>query len=635
MRPEQFVELGDAGGDLAQRGPGPLVILGRGLRGGAQPGEGPFRVAELGREPARGWAAAAACFPRLAERGRPGLRLLSRPLARGPPTRRPGPRRPRTGRRAPPAGRGRCAARPGRRPARPRPGLAAACAARCRARACCAAAAALLRRLLGLPACLGAARRPRPARRRSAASSRPRSPAVAPGRRSVGRACAARRRPPRRRRSRARVAAARAVGSGKAASGPDSRPARSLASGVLPLRRWRAGPRRPCRRRCWPAGGGPRGGHRPVRFGQPRLGGVDLVGWQRGGERRDGLLAHRARLPRDQVRAQARDHVSAACLAPGPPAAQAAPARRRPARRRPPPARRLPAGPRARRSVMSARSGSQFAEVAGPGRAAPPVRAAARASRAAASPRSASSRACRRGGDRARRGRPPLVELRRRGGNRYRREPGVLGGQRGDPLGRGLGRTGRVVAVDARRVQRGRGGVHGRRRLGRPRAALRDVGRQPRDRGLVAGVLGAVRAGQFERRPLRAAGELVAGGAVGLLGRPLGGPQPGHAGLARRQVRVELAYPVGDAQRGQRRRLGAQPPQPLLGVRQLRRAGRRSAAGPPLPVRRGRPGRPRRRGRPAPPRGWRRRSRAVPRRRCWRAARPRLARWFAFTIISR
>ena len=44
------------------------------------------------------------------------------------------------------------------------------------------------------------------------------------------------------------------------------------------------------------------------------MSGIDLVGWQRSGKDQDGLLAYRARLPSDQVRAQSGDYVVAACL---------------------------------------------------------------------------------------------------------------------------------------------------------------------------------------------------------------------------------------------------------------------------------------------------------------------------------
>ena len=59
----------------------------------------------------------------------------------------------------------------------------------------------------------------------------------------------------------------------------------------------------------------------------------------------------------------------------------------------------------------------------------------------------------RRGGDRARRGRAALVEGRDPVRDGHRREPRVLGGQRGDPPGGGLGRPGGVIAPGPRLVQ--------------------------------------------------------------------------------------------------------------------------------------------------------------------------------------
>ena len=83
--------------------------------------------------------------------------------------------------------------------------------------------------------------------------------------------------------------------------------------------------------------------------------------------------------------------------------------------------------------------------------------------------------------------------------------------------------------------------------------------------GLVAGLLGAVRAGQFERRPLRAGREVRPGGAVGLLGVPLGRLAGLQAGPGRRYVGVQLAGAVRYPQRGQDVRLPAQLPLPLAG----------------------------------------------------------------------
>ena len=150
----------------------------------------------------------------------------------------------------------------------------------------------------------------------------------------------------------------------------------------------------------------------------------------------------------------------------------------------------------------------------------------------------------------------------------------MLGGQRGDPLGGGLGCPGRLVAFDARLVQGGGGAVHGGRRPGGARPALRDVGGQAGHRGLVAGALGAVRAGQLKGCPLRASREGRTGGAVGVLGGALDGLAGGQVSPGRRNVRVKLPCAVGDAQGGQGGRLGAQLPQPVVGVLQLVAPGR-------------------------------------------------------------
>ena len=101
------------------------------------------------------------------------------------------------------------------------------------------------------------------------------------------------------------------AGSGKAASGPARTSARSPASAVRAGGAGRQVLVGPDGGAVGRAGGALRGGHRAFRLGQARPGGVDRVGRKRGGERRDGLLAHRARLPRDQVRAQAGDDVRA------------------------------------------------------------------------------------------------------------------------------------------------------------------------------------------------------------------------------------------------------------------------------------------------------------------------------------
>ena len=106
----------------------------------------------------------------------------------------------------------------------------------------------------------------------------------------------------------------RAAVSGKAASGPDRMRVRLSASAIrrlVPARQVRVGLGRGG---GGLAGGGLRGARRAGRVGQALLRGVDLAGRQRGGERRDGLLAHRARLPRDQVRAQSGDDVGASRL---------------------------------------------------------------------------------------------------------------------------------------------------------------------------------------------------------------------------------------------------------------------------------------------------------------------------------
>jgi len=73
-------------------------------------------------------------------------------------------------------------------------------------------------------------------------------------------------------------------------------------------------------------------------------------------------------------------------------------------------------------------------------------------------------------------------------------------------------------------------------------------------------MLGAVGAGQLEGCPLGASREGRTGGVVGVLGAPLGGLAGFQAGPARGDVRVELPRAVGDAQGGQRGRLGAQLP---------------------------------------------------------------------------